>query len=162
MKSKFWFGYPDTDKEVRQLENFLLAYPMDYPNYAVWVRKVCIPEIMLGWKTAFIGLFRDVNEWRIIGDIIYQPGKESDIATAMHIKNLRVEEGFRVEGVASFLLRQAHKSAIATGKRFVIGDLRENKRDVLSFMLQHKYKVLYNRELYDNKLDTVVVRELKK
>ncbi|UZE93859.1 MAG: GNAT family N-acetyltransferase [Candidatus Pacearchaeota archaeon] len=157
----FYFGNLGDEKELKLLKTFLLSYPMNYPGYKDWVEKICIPEIEDNWKKAILAFYRQHNKdsWELVGNAIYQATKESQLPNTLHFKNMRVKEGFRREGVASFLIKQVEKATKAKGLNLIILDFRKERKDLAKFLLWHGYKPLFEECLYDdNNLDVVMVK----
>lgn len=160
MDGDFYFGSLRDEKELKLLESFLLSQPMDYPSYEEWVRNVCIPEIDLGWKKTVLAFYRNYRDWQLVGNAIYQPAKESQLPSTLHFKNMRVKEELRREGIASFLIKQVEKAALAEGLEYVILDFREGRKDILGLFLWHSYQHLFTRSLYDSNPDVVMVKNI--
>ena len=141
----FYFGNLGDEKELKLLRLFLFSYPMNYPFYRDWVEKTCIPEIKDGWKKVILAFYRQHNadEWELIGNAVYQRAKESQLPSTLHLKNMRVKEGFRREGVASFLIKQTEKAARVEGLNLIILDFRKEREDIKRFLLWHSYKPLF-------------------
>jgi len=155
----FYFGKLRDEKELSLLKKFLLEHDMNYPNYETWVLKTCISEINLGYKHAILAFARQ-NSWELVGNAIYQPSKE--LPETLHFKNMRVSEGFKRNGVASFLVRQVEQQARKQGLGTVILDFRLERRDINLFFLAHGYKPLNIMPLYDNyNLDIVMAKNLE-
>jgi GNAT superfamily N-acetyltransferase len=155
----FYFGMLRDEKELSLLKKFLLEHDMNYPNYETWVLRTCVSEINLGYKRAILAFARQ-NSWELVGNAIYQPSKE--LPETLHFKNMRVLEGFKRNGVASFLVRQVEQQAIKQGLGTVILDFRLERRDINLFFLAHGYKPLNIMPLYDDdNLDIVMAKNLE-
>lgn len=86
-----------TDSEkVQTLYNFIKQYPLDYPNYVVWLDK-CKQQLETGDKKAFYATNKD----SIIGSVIFQRHKEE--SSVLEVKNFRVSEKYSKKGVGSAL-----------------------------------------------------------
>lgn len=94
------FDSIETNKEARQIQDFLLQHPGEYDlaTYIPWVVDTCIPEIKSGERRAFAW-------WRageLVADAIIKA--EDDIAKLRHF---RVETpDFAHRGLGAFAIRQ--------------------------------------------------------
>lgn len=162
---EFNFHALQDEKELKQLTKFLLSYPLGYPNYEEWVTETCIPELAIAYKEAILAHVREnkQEQWQLVGDVIFQPAKESQLPSTLHFKNIRIAEGFRREGIASFLVKQVEKAALKKDLQLIMLDLREERTDVLGLLLWHGYRVLYKVPLYDNhNQDVVMIKSITK
>lgn len=160
MPMDFYFGMLRDEKELRLLKKFLLGQNLNpnYPRYEDWVLRTCVPEIAFGYKQATLAFARQ-GSWELVGNAIYQPSKE--LPKTLHFKNMRVLEGFKRNGVASFLVRQVEQQARNLGLGTIVLDFRLERQDIKLFFLSHGYKPINIAPLYgDNNLDIVMVKNL--
>jgi hypothetical protein len=164
--SGFYFGLMRDENELLQLEAFLLSKSMNYPYYENWVKKVCIPDLRSEWKKSILAFYGTKGDWQLVGNAIYQLPKEKlneRLHSTLQLKNMRVEDGFRREGIASFLIKQAEKQARLLNLSNIILDFRSDRKDILGLFIWHGYNVLMETELYDdNNIDTIMIKTIRK
>lgn len=100
------FDSIETNKEARQIQDFLLQHPGEYDpaTYIPWVVDTCVPEIKSGERRAFA--------WWQAGDLVADAiiKVEDDIAKLRHF---RVEApSFTHRGLGSFAIRQVPHVAL--------------------------------------------------
>ncbi len=154
MKIDFKIREIYSNKDLNLLHNFLLYFPISYPNYNKWVNETCIPEINSGRKNAILAFHED----RLIGDIITQ--KHEELSNVLEIKNLRIDPRYNGRGLGYFLLKQIE----AENKDFgmIYGDIRQELQGTIRFFELIRFKKIMTVSLYNNKLDTIVMKELGK
>ena len=59
-------------EEITRVYGFVKQFPLDYPNYSLWLEK-CRRELELMYKKAF---YTSDNSENIIGSVIFQRHKQ--------------------------------------------------------------------------------------
>lgn len=156
MNVNFTIRQVDDLRDLRLLREFLHRHDLGYPNYDEWVDCVCIPEIEDGYKNAVVAFHGTI----LVGDLVWQAHKE--LPRTVECKNLRIDPLVRERGLAYFLLKQCEVES-RKDSDIIIGDIHSNQDDIKLFFLRYGFRVLYQAPLYsDNRLETVMIRELKK
>lgn len=83
-------------KQIQKLYEFIKSYPLDYPNYPLWLEK-CKRQLEINEKLAFYVTSND----RIAGSLVFQ--RHNKEYSVLELKNLRVLEEFSHQGIASQL-----------------------------------------------------------
>ena len=149
----FRFKFIDDEKEIKQLRNFLLEQPFNYPNYEDWVERT-IPEIDHGYKKTILAFSDDI----LVGDLIFQPHKT--LTRIMELKNMRIHSDLQRRYFGFFMFRQAE----AESKNYdaIICDARSDRIDVLNLLKLCGYKEISRVPLYDSNVeDVVLLKNLK-
>ena len=145
------FRQPDSYTDIRRLRDFLSAQNLGYPVYDDWVYRAT-EEIDQGYKQAVLA----IDDGKLVGDVIFQPHKE--IRGIREIKNLRVDTGSRFRKFGSFLLRQAeffrHEEY-----DWLMGDFRQDQKDMARLMTDEGYSACQVRCLYDDQMDVVAIKQ---
>lgn len=92
-------------EEVQRLYKFIKQFPLDYPNYFLWLEK-CKRELELMYKRAF---YVSDDSGNIQGSIIFQRHKQE--RSILEIKNLRVSPEVERKGIGSTLLNSVEQFA---------------------------------------------------
>ncbi|MDP1696055.1 MAG: GNAT family N-acetyltransferase [archaeon] len=92
-------------REIMPLYEFIRQFPLDYPDYSLWLKK-CKRELELMYKKAFYA----TNDAGIIaGSAIFQRHKQEH--SILEIKNLRVSPEFERNGLGSILIDSVEQFA---------------------------------------------------
>ncbi len=151
MKFDFEFKTIDTEKEVKQVINFIKEYPLNYANYFDWVEKVYY-QFMNGEKEAIIAF----SENRIIGDLIFQKIDKG----ITEIKNIRVHTLLQNRGFAHFMLNQLENELVKDSKGIIL-DTRVDNSFTRKLFESRDYKQIGEKNLYENKfLDAIYYKNL--
>ncbi|MCL5018684.1 MAG: hypothetical protein M1416_02890 [Candidatus Pacearchaeota archaeon] len=153
MSFDFRFRFLEDEKEIKQLRNFLLEQPFNYPNYEDWVER-SIQQIDNGYKKTILAFSDDI----LAGDLIFQPHKT--LPKVMELKNMRIHPDLKRRYFGFFMFRQAE----AESKDYdaIICDTRSDRLDVLNLLKLCGYREISRVPLYDsNTEDVVLLKNLK-
>ena len=150
MGFNFHFCSLGDEKELGELIAFIRAQDLEYPKYQDWVSRT-EGEIISGWKIPILAF----SEGRLVGEIIYQEHKK--LPRTIEMKNIRIHPFYAGRGFAYFLIKQIE--AETKGHDAIICDVRENKRDIISFLRFSGYEPILKKPLYDeNNHDIVFIK----
>ncbi|MBS3140799.1 GNAT family N-acetyltransferase [Candidatus Woesearchaeota archaeon] len=142
MGFSFNFREVGSERDVREVIDFLASQPLGYPNYPDWVQRT-EAELFSGYKQAVLAY----NEGTLVGDIVHQPHKY--IPRVREIKNIRVHPDLRERGFARFMLRQVEVDA-RDGNEAVVVDTRKSNDEMIEFLKRCGYFHLITVSLYDS------------
>lgn len=140
-------------EEIKQLYEFIKSRPLDYPGYLRWVEK-CRRELELGSKNAFVYL---VGE-NIVANAVFQAHKQDPFV--LEIKNMRVEEPYRRNGIFKKLVKRVGDYAGASGFRRLVCDCHAGNEEVIAALTAVGFEVEGNERLYDDKFETILAKRL--
>lgn len=141
-------------EEVQRLYEFIRQFPLDYPDYFVWLEK-CKRQLELGEKKAFYAI-RD-NE--IVGDVIFQNLRED--ATVLEVKNFRVAENSRHVGVGSALETMLYSYGKSNGFKKIQVDTHQDNHEMIQFLIKKGYTIESQEFLYlANKPEIILSKKL--
>jgi ribosomal protein S18 acetylase RimI-like enzyme len=152
MQFDFDFKTIDTEKEVRNVVDFIRQFPLNYFNYSDWTDKVYY-QLMNGNKS---GIFCLSHNKDIVADLIFQ----SIGGGVLEIKNLRVYDFLQNRGFAHFMLRQLEKEGTKEFNGIMV-DTRKDNLSVRNLLEKRGYKEINQANLYDKTfLDVVYYKKL--
>jgi ribosomal protein S18 acetylase RimI-like enzyme len=141
-------------EEVHRLYEFIKKYPLEYPDYFIWLEK-CKRQMELGEKKAY---YATINK-EIIGNIIFQILKEDN--SVFEIKNFRVSENHRHCGVGSALETMLYSYAKSNGFNKIQVDTHQDNVDMIQFLIKHGYIIESQENLYKrNKPEIILSKKL--
>ena len=141
-------------KEVQKLYEFIKQFPLDYPDYFIWLEK-CKRQLELNEKRAVYATLD--NE--IIGDVIFQNLKED--TTVLEIKNFRVAEPHRNLGVGSALESMLYSFAKSNGFKKIQADTHQDSLGMIQFLIKRGYSIESQETLYTlNKQEIILSKKL--
>ncbi|MEK6816644.1 MAG: GNAT family N-acetyltransferase [Nanoarchaeota archaeon] len=138
-------------EEADILRNFLSKFPLDYPDYFSWLDR-CRPELESGQKKAYYAYRSDSG---IVGSIIFQVHKQQ--SHILEVKNLRVAQEFRGNGIGSVLEFMAEHYGRESGLKEIQADTHVDNREAISFLVKMGYYVLGRQCLYTNSREEMVL-----
>ncbi len=140
--------------EVQRIYDFVKQYPLDYPNYSMWLEK-CRRQLEIGEKKAFYAINRD----SIIGSIIFQRHKEEE--SVLEIKNFRVSEEHVGKGVGSTLELLLYAYGKSNDFKRIRVDTHYNNFSMIQFLIKRRYVLEGEETLYlANKPEILLAKEL--
>ncbi|MFH1637699.1 MAG: GNAT family N-acetyltransferase [Candidatus Woesearchaeota archaeon] len=134
--------------EVKRLYEFVKKYPVDYPDYFIWLEK-CRRQLEFGEKRAVYA----TNQSNIIGSLIFQKDKEEH--SVLELKNLRVAEEYSGKGAGSALEEMACSFGKANGFKRIRADTHSDY--VVRFLSRRGYAIEAEEELYVVKRKEIVL-----
>ena len=124
--------------EIQKLYEFIRQFPLDYPNYFIWLEK-CKDEI--------------------IGDIIFQHLRGNQ--TVLEIKNFRVAEHHQHLGIGSALETMLYPYAKSNGFKKIQVDTHPTNFEMVQFLIKRGYSIESQEVLYtQNKLEVILSKNL--
>lgn len=141
-------------EQVQKLYYFVKEYPLDYPDYPLWLEK-CKRQLEIKEKKAYYFTINDL----IIGSLIFQTHKDED--SVLEMKNLRVSKEFTNQGIASKLERMVSYYGKINGFKRVRCDVHWDNFEVLQFLSKRGYLVEGKENLYiPNNLEIILYKDL--
>ena len=128
-------------EEVQRIYDFVKQYPLDYPDYFVWLEK-CRSQLEMGEKKAFYATNRD----SIIGSVIFQRHKEEE--SILEVKNFRVSEEHAGKGVGSALELMLCSYGRSNGFKRIRVDTHHNNFPMIQFLIKRGYVLEGEETLY--------------
>ena len=138
-------------EEADGLYDFLKGFPLDYPNYNLWLER-CRSELESGYKKAYYA--SDMNS-RLIGSIVFQPHKQDPVV--LEIKNLRVATEFIRHGVGSVLELLAEHYAKGLNFRNIQLDTHEGNDEVIRFFTHKGFQMERKEHIYTQSSQEIVL-----
>ena len=142
-------------EDINELYDFIRAYPLDYPDYMLWVRK-CIDELKLGYKQAFV--FR--HKGKIVANLVFQQHKQD--SSVLELKNGRIADGFKKKKIFSSIMKQLEGYAFEHGYKRIQADTHADNYEVLKTFEKLGFKIESHENLYSANLETILVKDLNK
>lgn len=144
----------DSPEEVQRLYNLIRQYPLDYPNYFVWLEK-CRRQLELGEKRAFYVM----DNGSVIGSVIFQ--KHCEDESVLEIKNFRVSDEYKGKGVGSALEIMLCSFGRFNGFSSIQVDTHYDNFAVIRFLTKRGYVLKGEENLYvSNKPEIILVKDL--
>lgn len=140
-------------EEIQKLYDFVRRFPLDYPDYFVWLEK-CRRELELGYKKAFCSIS---SGGEVVGSIIFQPHKQE--SSVLEIKSARVDPSCKQYGIGTALIDLVEKYAKEKGFRRIRGDAHPGN-PVIEFLRRRGYKIEAQESLYTPSLEIVLCKEV--
>ena len=142
--------------EINRLYNFIKQFPLDYPDYGLWLKK-CKRELEIGYKKAYTAI--DIDNNKILGSIIFQPHKKEK--SILEIKNLRVDPNFTGKNIGSILQTMVEFYASQHNFKRIQGDVHSNN-PTLEFLISQGLKVEAEETLYSKTTEVILYKDLNK
>lgn len=141
-------------EEVQKVYDFVKQYPLDYPDYFVWLEK-CRRQLEIGDKRAFYA----THKGSIIGSLIFQNHREED--SVLEIKNFRVSEEHSGKGVGSALELMLCSYGRSNGFSRIRVDTHHNNFSMIQFLIKRGYVIEGEENLYViNKTEAILAKDL--
>lgn len=141
-------------EEVQRLYDFVKQYPLDYPNYDVWLKK-CKKQLEIGEKKAFYATNKDL----IIGSIIFQKDKKEDLV--LEVKNFRVADKHKGKGIGSALELILNSYGKSAGFKRIRIDTHHDNFDMIQFLTKKGFVFECEENLYvANKPEIIMFKDL--
>ena len=142
--------HPD---EAKKIYAFIKQFPLDYPDYEVWLKK-CLRELELGYKKAF---YTKNDRGNIVASIIFQQHKQEP--QILEIKNIRVNPIFSRQGIGSTLEVMCLGFAKEQGFKFIQVDAHPN-HPVIYFLQKRGYIIAGHEPLYSKNTEIILSKEI--
>jgi len=139
-------------EEVNLVYEFVKKFPLDYPDYFLWLEK-CRRELELGYKKAFFA----TDSCEIMGSVIFQPHKQD--CSVLEIKNLRVCSEFEKKGLGSLLLQLVELFAEENSFKRIQSDIHP-ENPAISLALKRGYDIKAEENLYTAKKEIILCKDL--
>ena len=149
MSFNFQFRFAQERKELLQLEKHLLRQPLNYKNYADWVRKTT-EEILEGYKMAILAF----SDGFLVGNLIIQPHKSLD--SVLEVKNMRVHQKVQGRYFWAFMFRQGEVIAQENNYSAIICDTHSDNLPVINLLRSQGYREIARAQLYDNHTEEII------
>jgi ribosomal protein S18 acetylase RimI-like enzyme len=146
-------NFVSSPKEVQSLYEFVQKFPLDYPNYFVWLEK-CKIELEIGYKKAYYAINSDN---KIVGSIIFQKHKQKN--HVIEIKNLRVDPLYEKQGIGSLLESKVSLFAKENGFIKIECDAHPES-SVVNFFLRKGYKIEAQVSLYTEEKEIIMSKDI--
>jgi hypothetical protein len=154
MPFDFEFRSLEDERDVRELEAFLISHPLDYPHFQDWVRNRVIPEIYSGNKQVILML----SEGILVGDAIFQPHKTRQ--RELEFKSMRMHPKVQGRYFGVFTFRNVEVEARKSGKYdAIICDTRSDRPDVIGLLKFCNYREIARAQLYDSNNEDIIFRK---
>lgn len=141
-------------EEVQRLYDFIKQYPLDYPDYHIWLEK-CRRQLENGDKKAFYA----TNKGSIIGSVIFQRHREED--SVLEVKNFRVSEEHRGKLVGSTLELMLCSYGKSNGFKRIRVDTHYNNFSMIQFLIKREYILEGEENLYvPDKSEVILAKDL--
>ncbi|MFA5382349.1 MAG: GNAT family N-acetyltransferase, partial [Candidatus Micrarchaeia archaeon] len=114
---------------IQTLYTFIKRFPLDYPDYELWLEK-CKRELELGYKQ---GAYITNSEGVILGSLIFQKHKQD--SSILELKNLRVHPVFEGNKIGTKLIQTVEEFAKEQGFKRIQGDAHSSN-PVIDFMIK--------------------------
>lgn len=140
-------------EEVNRIYDFVRQFPLDYPDYFVWLEK-CKRELELGYKKA---IYSTNFDGRIIGSAIFQPHKQEK--GVLELKNLRVDSSCEQQGIGSLLI--SSMELYAQEKRFkrILVDTHQGNLGI-EFLQKRGYNIEAQESLYTAQKEVILCKDI--
>ncbi len=140
-------------EEVKRICDFIRQFPLDYPDYFVWMEK-CKRELELGYKKAIYSVGFD---GRIIGSAIFQQHKQE--SKVLELKNLRVDPSCEQHGIGTLLT--SSMELYAQEKRFkrILVDTHQGN-SAIEFLQKRGYNIEAQESLYSAEKEVILCKDL--
>jgi ribosomal protein S18 acetylase RimI-like enzyme len=143
----------DTE-EVQKIYDFVKQYPLDYPDYAVWLEK-CRGQLEVGDKKVFYA----TNQCSIIGSVIFQKDMKED--SVLEVKNFRISEKHSGKGVGSLLELMLCSYGVSNSFKRIRVDTHSNNYSMIQFLIKRRYIIEGEENIYiPNKSEIILYKDL--
>jgi len=140
--------------EINRVYEFLKSYPLNYPQFELWLDK-CKRELEIGYKKGF---FAKDEKGLIIACAIFQADKED--GKILELKNLRVASEYSDLGIGSSICSIVETYALEEGYQRLRCDAHADN-PIIGFMESQGFKVEAEEYLYSKSiLEKIMVKEL--
>jgi ribosomal protein S18 acetylase RimI-like enzyme len=154
------FNPLETEKEVRELLEFMVPLDLGYKGWNDWLGKV-EAELFSGQKRAILGFSEQGLSRQLVSYLIWQGHKT--MKSFAEFKSARVHPEFRGRLILPFSLRQAEHEAAQAGYQYAILDARADNTKVLSTLVKSGFEINFSTNLYEpDKRDIVLVKDLRR
>lgn len=141
-------------EEIQKLYDFVKQYPLDYPDYFVWLEK-CRKQLETGDKMAIYA----TDNGSIIGSVIFQRHKEDRLV--LEVKNFRVSERCAGRGIGSALEIMLCSYGRSNGFKTVRIDTHYDNFPMIRFLEKRGYFFEREENLYvPNKKEVILAKNL--
>ncbi|MBU2590122.1 MAG: GNAT family N-acetyltransferase [Nanoarchaeota archaeon] len=141
-------------KEVQKVYEFVKKFPLDYPNFFVWLDK-CKKQLETGDKKSFYA----TSNGQIIGSVIFQTERKE--SSVLEIKNFRVAEEHSRKGVGSALEIMVCSYAKFNSYNKIQIDTHQNNLTMIQFLIKKGYTIEAEEYLYLlDKPEVILVKKL--
>lgn len=140
-------------EEVNLVYEFVKKFPLNYPDYFLWLKK-CRRELELGYKKAF---FATDSYSKIMGSAIFQPHKQD--CSVLELKNLRVCSEFEKKGIGSLLLHIVELFAEESSFKRIQGDVHPENQTI-PFILKRGYHIEARETLYTAEKEIILCKNI--
>ncbi len=137
-------------EEVLKIDAFLKKHPLDYPDYLLWAKK-CRKQLELGEKRAFFA----IDDGIVIGSAVFQVHRED--SSTLEIKNFRVDEKYRNQGVGTALEELVESYARSAGFKRIVGDAHQENLKIIAFLKKKGYREEAAECLYSPKKVEIIL-----
>ena len=156
MAFKFTFSSMDTEAEAKMLLSWMRPYDLGYKGWNEWLDRI-EQQVLDGRKRAVLAFSEEAGERDLAAYVLYQQHKQ--IPNLIELKSIRTHPKVQKRYFMSFMLKQVEVEAKKEGYAGLIGDLRENRGDVLAIMLRNNFRTLDSQNLYEpDKRDIIVAK----
>jgi len=138
---------------INELYNFIKQFPLDYPDYMLWVEK-CKRELELGYKRAFVC----TKDNEIIANLVFQPHKED--RSTLELKNARVKEEYERKNIFKKMVKEAERYARANSFKRIRGDTHESNIAITKALKNLGFKIEAKEQLYSAKKELILAKDL--
>ena len=115
------FRKRDTDT----VRSFLTKQDLGYPQYSRWIDERAIGGLLAETKHALLVY----SNGELVGDLLFQEHQHLD--KIVEIKNMRIHPRLRWRAFGRFMIKQLEVEATQAGYLALIGDVREESRDII-------------------------------
>lgn len=141
-------------KEIQKLYDFIKNYPLDYPDYSVWLEK-CKRQLEIGDKKAFY----TSKNGSITGSVVFQKDREED--SVLEIKNFRVAEEYSGKGIGSTLESMLCSYGKLNRFKRIRADTHYNNFPMIQFLIKRGYNLEGQENLYlPDKPEVILAKDL--